>query len=77
MSGDDHHVADAGIALPGSMTMPFSSEKQRRKLWARRPDVARRFANEEKREKPQRRAGRKGGRRRQQQLTGGYKAKRR
>jgi hypothetical protein len=57
--------------------MPFSSEKQRRKLWARRPDVARKFANEEKREKQQRRAGRKGGRRRQQQLTGGYKDKRR
>lgn len=55
--------------------MPFRSEKQRRFLWRNRPDVARRFANEEKREKKARSRGRKGGRKRQLQRTGGYKKK--
>lgn len=29
--------------------MPFKSEKQRRYLWANEPDVARKFADEDKR----------------------------
>lgn len=29
--------------------MPFKSEKQRRYLWAKHPDIAQRWADEEKR----------------------------
>ena len=34
--------------------MPFKSEKQRRYLWANEPEVARKFAHEEKKAKPKR-----------------------
>lgn len=32
--------------------MPFESERQRRFLWANHPEIAREFANKEKKDKP-------------------------
>ena len=36
--------------------MPFASEKQRRYLWAKKPDVARKFAEHEEQERGQKKS---------------------